>query len=195
MGKGCFWDSLTRIVACYGFYVKGERAFLGVDVFCDVCCKTFWVKTFHPNLIDYFRGVSLIGSGFVGVVRVLKVFIYATKIWKEGNVSLRLSIIFWWLNGSFTSSLFDCFCVFPLSFCFWPELLVCAHGFFFPFLFRMVCLTTLAWVVGFARKKAHRNNWVCEMERKKHGPKPVASAASLASASEYIYIYCYHCYN
>ena len=27
------------------------------------------------------------------------------------------------------------------------------------------------------------------MERKKHGPKPVASAASLASASEYIYIY------
>ena len=26
------------------------------------------------------------------------------------------------------------------------------------------------------------------MERKKHGPKPVASAASLASASEYIYI-------
>ena len=33
MGKGCFWDSFTRIVACYGFYVKGERAFLGVDVF------------------------------------------------------------------------------------------------------------------------------------------------------------------
>ena len=83
-GKGCFWDSLTRIVACYGFYVKGERAFLGVDVFCDVCCKTFWVKTFHPNLVDYFRGVSLIGSGFVEVVRVLKFSFIQLRFEKKG---------------------------------------------------------------------------------------------------------------
>ena len=84
MGKGCFWDSFTRIVACYGFYVKGERAFLGVDVFCDVCCKTFWVKTFHPNLVDYFRGVSLIGSGFVEVVRVLKFSFIQLRFEKKG---------------------------------------------------------------------------------------------------------------
>ena len=84
MGKGCFWDSLTRIVACYGFYVKGERAFLGVDVFCDVCCKTFLVKTFHPNLVDYFRGVSLIGSGFVEVVRVLKFSFIQLRFEKKG---------------------------------------------------------------------------------------------------------------
>ena len=84
MGKGCFWDSFTRIVACYGFYVKGERAFLGVDVFCDVCCKTFLVKTFHPNLVDYFRGVSLIGSGFVEVVRVLKFSFIQLRFEKKG---------------------------------------------------------------------------------------------------------------
>ena len=84
MGKGCSWDSFTRIVACYGFYVKGERAFLGVDVFCDVCCKTFLVKTFHPNLVDYFRGVSLIGSGFVEVVRVLKFSFIQLRFEKKG---------------------------------------------------------------------------------------------------------------
>ena len=83
-GKGCSWDSFTRIVACYGFYVKGERAFLGVDVFCDVCCKTFLVKTFHPNLVDYFRGVSLIGSGFVEVVRVLKFSFIQLRFEKKG---------------------------------------------------------------------------------------------------------------
>ena len=54
---------------------------------------------------------------------------------------------------------------------FGKELLVCAHGFFFPCLFRAMCRTTLAWVVGFARKKAHSSYLGLRHGEKKHGPK------------------------
>ena len=73
-----------RVFCLLCFYVDVQCAFLGVDVFCDVCCKTFWVKTFHPNLVDYFRGVSLIGSGFVEVVRVLKFSFIQLRFEKKG---------------------------------------------------------------------------------------------------------------
>ena len=66
------------------FMLKGNVRSLVLMFFCDVCCKTFLVKTFHPNLVDYFRGVSLIGSGFVEVVRVLKFSFIQLRFEKKG---------------------------------------------------------------------------------------------------------------